>query len=519
MAALSYAQRSGVGQHVDLAMINAMFFTDDYAHLELEKGKVLAGGGQVFEATGGPIMLAGDEKWYWRVLNTKAGVVDPTPEGADLDTKIRMRREAIQAFLLSFGDRESLVAKLNEVNLAWGNVFSHREVFDKQASVEAREILTTVDDRSGGERRITNTPYKFSAAEAGVRGPAPYRGEHNFEAVTDWLGDDAPDLESLHNAGVLLEDENAGTDKGDLMGLLDGKVIIVTGAGRGIGRCHAELLAQEGASVVVNDLGGEWDGTGADQRPAAEVADGITASGGKATANFDSVSQLGGRPTHDQPGGRDLRPPRRAGLQRRLCQGPHRVQHDRRRVGSVIDVHLKGHFAPTRWATAYWRERFKETGQPVNAAIVYTASEAGLFGNAGQPNYSAAKAGIASLGIVVAREMKRYGVTCNTINPRARTRMTINTFGADKLTGAGTSSTSTTPPTCRRGSPTCAATHAADITGQTFVVGGDTVALMEGWHRVNRIRKGKDRWTPAELVEARAELFGDRSTGAPKFAM
>ena len=103
----------------------------------------------------------------------------------------------------------------------------------------------------------------------------------------------------------------------------------------------------------------------------------------------------------------------------------------------VIDVHLKGHFAPTRWATAHWRERFKETGEPANAAIVYTASEAGLFGNAGQPNYSAAKAGIASLGIVVAREMQRYGVTCNTVNPRARTRMTINTFGADKLTARG----------------------------------------------------------------------------------
>ena len=209
MAALSYAQRSGVGQHVDLAMINAMFFTDDYAHLELERGKVMAGGGQVFEATGGPIMLAGDEKWYWRVLNTKAGVVDPTPDGADLDTKIAMRREAIRAFLVSFPDRESLVAKLNEVNLAWGNVFNHREVFDKQASVQAREILTTVDDRAGGERRITNTPYKFSAAEAGVRGPAPYRGEHNFEAVTDWLGSEAPDLEGLHDQGVLLQDDNA----------------------------------------------------------------------------------------------------------------------------------------------------------------------------------------------------------------------------------------------------------------------------------------------------------------------
>ncbi len=209
LAALSYAQRSGIGQHVDMAMINAMFFTDDYAHFQLEHARVLNGGGQVFDATGGQIMLAGDEKWYWRVLNTRAGVVDPTPDGADLETKIALRREAIQAFLVSFPDRASLIAKLNEVNLAWGDVFDHREVFDRQGSVDGRQVVTTVDDRAGGERRVTNTPYRFSAAEAGVRGPAPYRGEHNYDAVTDWLGDQTPDLGLLHDAGVLLQDEHA----------------------------------------------------------------------------------------------------------------------------------------------------------------------------------------------------------------------------------------------------------------------------------------------------------------------
>jgi CoA:oxalate CoA-transferase len=209
MAALSYAQRTGIGQHVDLAMINAMFFTDDYAHFQLDGAKIIGGGGQVFDATGGQIMLAGDEKWYWRVLNTRAGVVDPTPDGADLETKIALRREAIQAFLVSFPDRASLIAKLDEVNLAWGDVLDHRDVFDRQKSVEARQILTTVADRAGGERRITNTPYKFSAAEAGVRGPAPYRGEHNYDAVADWLGDGSPDLDGLHDTGVLLQDDNA----------------------------------------------------------------------------------------------------------------------------------------------------------------------------------------------------------------------------------------------------------------------------------------------------------------------
>jgi CoA:oxalate CoA-transferase len=209
LAALSYAQRTGVGQHVDMAMINAMFFTDDYAHFSLENGRVLAGGGQIFEAPGGPLMLAGDEKWYWRVLNTRAGLEDPTPDGADLETKIALRRQAIQAFLLSFPDRESLLAKLTEVNLAWGNVHDHQHVFDRQGSIEGRGVLTDVDDRGGGRRRVTNTPYRFSDADAGVRRPAAYRGEHNYEALREWLGSSDTDIDEWHRAGILLQDENA----------------------------------------------------------------------------------------------------------------------------------------------------------------------------------------------------------------------------------------------------------------------------------------------------------------------
>ena len=209
LAALSYGQRTGVGQHVDMAMINAMFFTDDYAHFELEKARIVGGGGQVFDAPGGPVMLAGDEKWYWRVLNTRAGLQDPTPEGADLETKIALRRQAIQAYLLSFADRETLLAKLSEVNLAWGNVHDHQQVFERQGSVEGRAVLTDVDDRGGGRRRITNTPYRFSAAEAGVRRPAAYRGEHNYDALADWLGASAADIDGWHHAGILLQDEEA----------------------------------------------------------------------------------------------------------------------------------------------------------------------------------------------------------------------------------------------------------------------------------------------------------------------
>ena len=209
LAALHHAQRTGQGQHVDMAMINALFFTDDYVHGEIDHVRPPAGGGIVFDATGGPIMLAGDEKWYWRVFNTRAGLVDPTPEGADLPTKIACRRQAIEQYLLSFPDRASLIAKLNEVNLAWGEVFDHREVLDKQGSIEGRQILVEVDDRDGGTRKVTNTPYRFSDAEAGARRAAPFQGEHNYEALSEWLGLAATDIDRLHEAGVLLQDERA----------------------------------------------------------------------------------------------------------------------------------------------------------------------------------------------------------------------------------------------------------------------------------------------------------------------
>jgi NAD(P)-dependent dehydrogenase (short-subunit alcohol dehydrogenase family) len=183
---------------------------------------------------------------------------------------------------------------------------------------------------------------------------------------------------------------------------------------------------------------------------------------------------------------------------------------------SVIRVHLKGHFVPTRWATAYWRERYKETGQPVGGRIVYTASEAGVFGNPGQPNYSAAKAGIAALGLVVAKEVANYGVTCNTINPRARTRMTINTFGADRFKVKEGQFDADDPDNVSPWVAYLCTDDAGDISGQTFVCGGDQVQLLEGWHRVGRIRKGKDRWTLPELAKARAELFGDRRSAPDK---
>jgi NAD(P)-dependent dehydrogenase (short-subunit alcohol dehydrogenase family) len=278
-------------------------------------------------------------------------------------------------------------------------------------------------------------------------------------------------------------------------------------------------MAQEGASVVVNDLGGEWDGTGADPRAASEVAEEINASGGTAVANFDDVADWEGaqrmiNQAVETYGRLDILMCNAGFVRDRTVFNMTEDEWD-----DVVRVHMKGHFVPTRWATAYWRERFKETGQPVGGRVIYTASEAGLFGNAGQANYSAAKAGIAALGIVVAREMSRYGVTCNTINPRARTRMTVNTFGADRLTGKEGEFDYNDPDNVSPWIAYLGTDEAADITGQTFVCGGDSVMLMETWHRVGRIRKSKDRWTVAELAQARQELFGDRSTGVAKFAM
>lgn len=294
------------------------------------------------------------------------------------------------------------------------------------------------------------------------------------------------------------------------MGMLEGKVGIITGAGRGLGRSHALLMASEGASIVVNDLGGEWDGTGSDDRAASETAADIVAMGAKAVPNFDDVADWEGAQNMinqavETYGRLDFLVCNAGFVRDRIVFNMSEAEWD-----SVIRVHLKGHFVPTRWAAAYWREQYKLNEEPVNASIVYTASEAGLFGNAGQPNYSAAKAGIAALGITVSREVKRYGIRVNTINPRARTRMTVNTFGADQMTANDGDFDANDPDNVSPWVAYLCTDDAADITGETFVCGGDQVQLMRGWKREHRIRKGNDRWTVAELAQAKAELFSTR---------
>src|SRR3712207_4681351 len=219
------------------------------------------------------------------------------------------------------------------------------------------------------------------------------------------------------------------------MGALDGRVAIITGAGRGIGREHALLFAAEGAKVVVNDLGGAMDGTGDDRTPAEQVVDEIKAIGGEAIANADNVA--------DWEGGQRLINSaietfgdlhvlvNNAGILRdRVLVNMTEEEWD-----AVIHVHLKGHFVPTRWAATYWRERFK-AGNEVKASVINTSSTSGLLGNPGQTNYGAAKAGIASFTIICAQELIRYGVRSNCIAPAARTRLTEATPGLGDIVKA-----------------------------------------------------------------------------------
>src|SRR5687768_10164844 len=200
------------------------------------------------------------------------------------------------------------------------------------------------------------------------------------------------------------------------MGIVDGKVVIVTGAGRGIGRGHAIEFARQGAKVVVNDVGGSVEGSGSDLTPAQEVVEEIKGMGGEAVANADSVADWEGAQrlinTAIETFG-DLHVlVNNAGILRdRMLVNMTEEEWD-----AVINVHLKGTFAPTRWAAAYWREKVK-AGETVDARIINTSSTSGIFGNPGQTNYGAAKAGIAAFTIIAARELGRYGITVNAIAP------------------------------------------------------------------------------------------------------
>jgi NAD(P)-dependent dehydrogenase (short-subunit alcohol dehydrogenase family) len=284
------------------------------------------------------------------------------------------------------------------------------------------------------------------------------------------------------------------------MGLLDGKVAIVTGAGRGIGRAEALCLAAEGAKVVVNDLGGEWDGTGRDERPARRVVDEVRDAGGMAIPNYDSVCNFdGARRIVDAAvtefGRLDLLVNNAGFVRDRMLFNMSEEEFD-----SVVEVHLKGTFCMARWAARYFRET-KQGG-----SIVNTTSQAGLTGNVGQTNYSAAKGGIAIMTLTWAHELRKYGVICNAIAPTARTRMTEGTFGAIEVPAGAfdaAAPANVAPLVAYLGSDDA---RRRDITGCVFNVRGGDVELFEGWRTVRGIQKD-GRWSPCELVERMPDLF------------
>ncbi len=290
------------------------------------------------------------------------------------------------------------------------------------------------------------------------------------------------------------------------MGALDGRVAIVTGAGRGIGREHALLFAREGARVVVNDLGGGTDGSGADTGPAQQVVDEIRAAGGEAVANTDNVADWAGaerlvQAAVDEFGALHVLVNNAGILRDRMLANMSESEFD-----DVVRVHLKGHFAPLRHAAAYWRDQAK-AGTPVAASVINTSSTSGLFGNVGQTNYGAAKTGIATMTIIAQMELDRYGVRCNAIAPSAMTRLIMTVPGADERPPVSTDGWDPRDPANISPFVAYLATEDCPIKGRVFWVAGGDVALFQPFAIVDSIHTDH-RWTLDEL-KAEAGRFAD----------
>jgi NAD(P)-dependent dehydrogenase (short-subunit alcohol dehydrogenase family) len=284
---------------------------------------------------------------------------------------------------------------------------------------------------------------------------------------------------------------------------LDGKVAIVTGAGRGIGRAHALALAEAGARILVNDLGTSASGEGADPAPAQSVADEIASHGGAAIANWDDVSDFQQAENMiKQAIGEferlDILVNNAGILRDRMLVNMAEEEWD-----PVISVHLKGHFAPTRHAASYWREMAK-SGERINARVINTSSPSGVFGNVGQCNYGAAKAGIAAFTIIAAQELGPYGVTVNCLAPNARTRMTEQTFGSMPQSSEGFDALD--PLNVSPLVVALSSDEAHGITGQCFFVYGGVISVLKPWD-VGEILKKDGRWEGPELAVRLREMF------------
>jgi NAD(P)-dependent dehydrogenase (short-subunit alcohol dehydrogenase family) len=292
-----------------------------------------------------------------------------------------------------------------------------------------------------------------------------------------------------------------------MTGLCAGRVAIVTGAGRGIGREHALSLARQGAKVVVNDLGGNVDGSGGDLSPAAQVVEEIRAMGGEAVANGDSVSDWEGAQriinTAIETFGDLHVVVNNAGILRdRVLANMTEAEWD-----AVIDVHLKGTFAPSRWAAAYWRERAK-AGEAVDGRIINTTSVSGIYGNPGQTNYGAAKAGIAAFTVIAALELGRYGVTVNAVAPVALTRMTE---GLGPAPETDEEREMRSPRWIAPIVTWLASAESKGVTGRVFEASGSTLAIAEGWSRGPSTEPIDD---PTQLGPAVAELLAQARKNA-----
>jgi NAD(P)-dependent dehydrogenase (short-subunit alcohol dehydrogenase family) len=296
--------------------------------------------------------------------------------------------------------------------------------------------------------------------------------------------------------------------------ICEGRVVIVTGAGRGLGAAHALGFARQGASVIVNDVGVSLDGQGADTTPADDVVAQIRELGGEAISNNDDVSDFDGAgrlvgAAIDAFGRLDVLVNNAGIVRDRMFVNLGIDEWD-----AVIRVHLRGHFCTARHAAAHWRDR-RKAGEQVHGRIINTSSGAGLMGSVGQSNYVAAKAGIAGLTVIQAAELARYGVTANAIAPSARTRMTETAF-AEMMAEVADGFDAMAPENVSPLVVWLGSVDSADVTGRVFEVEGGTVSVCDGWQHGAPVDKGA-RWDPAEVGDAVRSLIAEAPEPAPVY--
>jgi NAD(P)-dependent dehydrogenase (short-subunit alcohol dehydrogenase family) len=297
--------------------------------------------------------------------------------------------------------------------------------------------------------------------------------------------------------------------------LCKNRVVVVTGAGRGLGREYALEFARQGAKVVVNDLGGKGDGSGAASGPALDVVAEIEAFGGEAVANFDDVADWNGAKTMIDTavsvfGGLDVLVNNAGILRDRTLANMTEDDWD-----AVIRVHMRGTFSPSRHAAAYWRDECK-AGRPRVARLINTSSSSGLYCNPGQANYGAAKAGIAAMSVIAARELERYGVTVNAIYPTAMSRLTEDIFATRRGEFAAGAAPGFDPLDAGNVAPLVAwlgSIESSGVNGRVFGVRGGRITVAEGWSAGPRIEK-EGRWDAAELGSKIPELVREAAANA-----